>query len=50
MSILLIILYNHLFFLDTVILKPRGSGLGYGFVGSISLNQFISWASENPSD
>jgi len=37
-------------FLDTVILKPRGSGLGYGFVGLISLNQFISWASENPSD
>lgn len=37
-------------FLDTVILKPKGSGLGYEFVGLISLNQFISWASENLSD
>ncbi len=28
-------------FLDTVILKPKGLGFGYEFVGLISLDQFI---------
>ncbi|MCA1047137.1 histidine phosphatase family protein [Bacillus toyonensis] len=37
-------------FLDTVILKPKGLGLGYEFVGLISLNQFINWTNENLSD
>ncbi|MDA2411308.1 histidine phosphatase family protein [Bacillus cereus] len=37
-------------FLDTVILKPNGLGLGYEFVGLISLNQFINWTNENLSD
>ncbi|MDO8160457.1 fructose-2,6-bisphosphatase [Bacillus toyonensis] len=37
-------------FLDTVILKLKGSGLGYSFVGLKSLNQFISWASEHSSN
>ncbi|MDA2519901.1 histidine phosphatase family protein [Bacillus cereus] len=37
-------------FLDTVILKPKGLGFGYEFVGLISLDQFIKWTNENPSD
>ncbi|ARP61328.1 MULTISPECIES: histidine phosphatase family protein [Bacillus cereus group] len=37
-------------FLDTVILKPKGLGFGYEFVGLISLDQFIKWTNETPSD
>ncbi|PEV91892.1 hypothetical protein CN442_08620 [Bacillus thuringiensis] len=37
-------------FLDTVILKPKGLGFGYELVGLISLDQFIKWTNENPSD
>ncbi|MHA4131067.1 histidine phosphatase family protein [Bacillus cereus] len=36
-----------LYYLDTVVLQPKGHGNGFEFVGLISLKQFIEWNNYN---